>query len=323
MNFVPTAFAATGVAEENLSTIPLFFGKAIVLAVIVVVAFILATLVRTWVQKILRKKQGDRHQEIVILYGRIAFTTVLIIGVVVGLTAVGAPLEYFSGGVGLGIAFALKNILMNFFAGIILLSNNKFNIGDYVILDEKTKGTIVDINSRATSLRSMDGGEITVPNADMLSARVTCYTKNPVRRHLIEIGVGYGVNLKEASDIILKVIKANEDIEPEPEPYVLVSEVADNSVRLEARFWTVSSAQWWITKSKITEEIFNTLQKAGIDIPYPVRTLRVDRDSSDLLAAQPNLLKNLEKIEAKKEAQAAVKKAVFTPTPNEIVTPNS
>lgn len=330
MSLIATAFAATQAVGEESTGISAFLGKAVFAGIIFVASFVIATILRSWVQKMIRKKQGDRHQELVILYGRIAFTSVLVIGAIVGLTLVGAPLEYFSGGIGLGFAFALKDILINFFSGIILLSNDKFNLGDFIIVDpdsqgkSSTMGTIVDIKSRATSLRAIDGGEITVPNANMINAKVTCYTKNPIRRHEISIGVGYGANLKEASELILEIIKANKDVEPEPEPIVLAAEVGESAVTLSARFWIDSKAKWWIVKSELTQNIFNTLQEVGIDIPYPVRTLRVDKDSSDLLANQSHLLENLEKIKANKPSVTSnpnnVKKEVFRPAPNEAVT---
>jgi len=317
MNFIPTVLAATQKSsEESDAMVPEIFGKIIAAVVIVVVTFVLATLLRNWIHRIIRKKQGDRHKEVMILYGRIVFTTTLVVGIIIALTIVGAPLEYFSGGVGLGIAFSLKEVLVNFFSGIVLLSNDKFNLGDFVILDDGTGGTIVDIQSRATSLRAIDGGEVTIPNSLILSAKVKCYTKNPIRRHAIEIGVGYGANLKVAAELIKKTLKANENVEPEPEPMVLVNEIADSAVILQARFWTESKTQWWVIKSDLTREIFNALNKAGVDIPYPVQTLRVDKDSSDLLAENPHFLENLKEIELQKQVLPS-SETVFQKSPVE------
>lgn len=317
MNFIPAALAATSAAEEEGgSLIPTIFGKVILAIGIIALTVLVGIILKKWVRRIIRKKQGDRHQEVAILYGRIIFVVTLLVGFFVALTTIGAPLEWFSGGIGLGLAFSLRDILTNFFSGLILLTNNKFNIGDYVTLDENTSGTIVDIQSRATSLRAMDGGEITIPNMKMLASNVKCYTKNPIRRHVVLIGVGYGSDLKAASELIQNTLKANKNVEPEPEPIVLVSEVVDSAVMLQARFWTESSAQWWIIKSEITREIFDALSAAGIDIPHPIRTLRVDENSSGLLAEQPHLLEKLQKIETAK-SDSLDPKTVFHSMPNE------
>ncbi|MBU1089352.1 mechanosensitive ion channel family protein [Patescibacteria group bacterium] len=314
MNLIPVAFAASQEAEK-VPLIPDALMKIILGVAAFAATYFLATFFRNWVQRIIRNRQGDQHEEVCILYGRIIFTTTFVVGTMIALTVMGAPLEWFTGGIGLGLAFSLRSFLANFFAGIVLLSNSKFNLGDFVILSPDISGTIVDIQSRATSLRGVDGGEVTIPNLKVLESAVKCFTKNPIRRHAIEIGVGYGSNIREACELLQKVISANKNAQPEPSPVVLVKEVADSAVILEARFWTESATKWWKIKSDITRDIFNALNEAKIDIPYPVQTLRVDEFSSDILAKNPLLLKNLENIEKSKHEE------VFKQTPNEAPAP--
>ena len=316
MNLIPIALAASKEAE-NTPLIPDTLAKIILGVAAFIVTYFLANFLRNWVHRIIRKKQGDQHEEVCILYGRIIFTTTFVVGTMIALTVMGAPLEWFTGGIGLGLAFSLRSFLANFFAGIVLLSNSKFNLGDFVILDSDANGkssilgTIVDIQSRATSLRGYDGGEITVPNLKMLESAVKCFTKNPIRRHVIEIGVGYGGNIREACELIQKIISADKNVQPEPPVTVLVKEVADSAVILQARFWTESATKWWVIKSDLTRGIFDALKEAGIDIPYSIQTLRVDEFSSDILAKNPPLLKNMENIEKSKHAE------IFKQTPNE------
>lgn len=287
---IPLALAAQ---DEKISVaiFPEIFGK-ILLAIVIFGAFLVgAFLLRAWVQRIIHKKQGDEHEEVTILYGRIVFSVTLVIGIFLALTLAGAPLAWFSGGVGLGLAFALKPILSNFFAGIILLTNEKFNIGDVVKLESGEIGKIIDIQSRATTIRSLDHTEVTIPNEMMLSTKVRCYTKNPVRRHDIEIGVGYGTNLKKAELIILQTLQSYAEIETDPAPLVLVQEIASSAVTFSVRFWLISRGlKWWIIRSEVRRLIFENLRAAGVDIPYPVQTLRVDQTSSDLLAQKLNFV---------------------------------
>ena len=303
MNLIPVALAATEASAEEGSAFPDLLGKIFFSVIAFVLAFVLASLLRRWVQKLIRRKQGDKHEEMVILYGRITFTVVLAIGLIISLSVIGAPLEWFSGGMGLGIAFAMRSFIANFFAGLVLLTNNKFNLNDFVILDQDVdgkssiSGTIVDIQSRATSLRAIDGGEITVPNLKMLESAVKCYTKNPVRRHEIIIGVSHGTDIKHATEVAKAAVAANSAVQPEPAPAVLIKEIADSSVVLGIRFWTESKCKWWVIKSEITHVVFNALKDAGINIPYPVQTLRVDKEHSGLLAKNPDFLGKLEKIE--------------------------
>jgi small conductance mechanosensitive channel len=309
--FITKVYAATteATAAAGLDYASLAWKLFIALNVLVITV-LAASFVSKWVRRKITEKQGDKHQELAMLYGRIAFIVVIAVGVTIGLSAAGIPLQWFSGAIGLGLGLAMQGPVGNFVAGIVLLSNDKFNLGDFVILDD-AKGTIVDIQSRVTTLRAIDGAQISIPNTDLLTKKVTCYTRNPVRRVDIQIGVGYGTNLKEACELIRQVINKNPAVEPEPEAVVLVASVADSAVILEARVWVESHAKWWLTQSELTREIFDALQAAKIDIPYPVQTLRVDAASSDLLANQPNLLGNLQKIEQQKAA------AIFEKVPVE------
>jgi small conductance mechanosensitive channel len=321
MNLIPVALAAnTEEANTIVGSIPGFLMNVILGVIGIVITFFVATFLRMWAQRVINKKKIAQHEEMRILYGRVVFTSTFTIGVIISLTVVGAPLELFTGGIGLGVAFAFRGILANFFAGMMLLSNNKFNIGDYVMLNPNKdgssdiSGTIVDIQSRATSLRAVDGGEITVPNMKMIDSAVKCFTKNPIRRHAIEIGVGYKADIPQACELLKKTITANENVQPEPPVNVLTKEISDHAIILEARFWTESKTKWWIIKSEITKNIFDALGKAGIDVPYPIQTLRIDEHSSDLLAKNPHLLENLENIE---QSKPTAKKPIFKKTPFE------
>jgi len=302
-NLIPVALAASSDAEGS-AFFPDIFAQIVLGMIALTVAYFLAVVFRTWTKRMIRKKQGDKHEEAQILYGRVAFSLTFGVGAMIALTVMGVPLEWFSGGVGLGFAYALRSFIANFFAGVVLLSNNKYNLGDFVILDDTTMGKIVDIQSRATSLQAIDGGEITIPNLRMLESNVKCYTKNPIRRHSIEMNIGYGSNIKEVADLIEKTVGKNENVQPVPPTNVITKDITDNAVVLEARFWTESRIKWWIIKSDVKREIFTALKAAGVNIPHPICTLRVDKNNSDLLAKDPHFLEKLEKIEEKKKPES-------------------
>ncbi|MFH0776196.1 MAG: mechanosensitive ion channel domain-containing protein [Patescibacteria group bacterium] len=321
MNLIPVALAATK-AEDPV--VPTFLSNIAVGLVVLVVTYFLATFLRSWVQRIIRAKQGEGHEEARVLYGRMVFTITLFVGITISLIIMGVPLEWFSGGVGLGVAFALRSFIANFFAGVVLLSNNKFNLGDWVIVNpgdngkSSITGRIVDIQSRATSIRAIDGGEITIPNLKMIESAVKCYTHNPIRRHTIEMSMGYGADINQASELMRKVVMAHPSVQPEPKVIVLITEVADSDIVLQARFWTETRSKWWIVKSELTRDVFNAFCEAGIDIPYPIQTLRVDDASSDLLAKDARFLAKLDQIEKEKaEANAEVNAAANVATKTE------
>ncbi len=269
---IETAFAATAEKTTTALGYSEIAWKIFVALNVVVVTVIVGSLLSRWIRRKLEAKQGDRHRELVILYSRITFTTVFLVGTMIALSMAGIPLQWFSGAIGLGLGLALQGPVGNFVAGITLLSNDKFNLGDFIEVNN-TKGTIVDIQSRVTTLRGVDGTEINIPNLDLLTNKVICYTKNPVRRIDFRIGVGYGTNIKKAQELILKAIKTNPAVEPEPNSAVLVAEIGESAIVLEIRAWVESHSKWWEVKSELTHVAFDALQSAGIEIPYPVRTL--------------------------------------------------
>ncbi|MFH0834022.1 MAG: mechanosensitive ion channel family protein [Patescibacteria group bacterium] len=323
MSLIPVALAASTASEP---VVPTFISNIAVGIIALIATFILASFFRSWVQRVIRARQGEGHEEVRVLYGRMTFTITLIIGITLSLIVMGMPLEWFSGGVGLGVAFALQTFISNFFAGVVLLSNKKFNLGDFVVVDDSISGRIVDIQSRATSLRAVDGGEITIPNLKMLQANVKCYTRNPIRRHTVEMTIGYGVDINEASELMRKVVMAHRSVQPEPKVTVLLTEVGDSDITLQARFWTESRTKWWVAKSELTRDIFNAFVDAGFDIPYPIQTLRIDDDSSELLAQDARFFAKLGQREAapvktasKPVAQAAPKIAPKAESKNKTV----
>ena len=317
---IPTVYAATatttaGISNSDLQQTPMNFlsllGTGLLLLAFLFISLALGFFASYSVRKAIEKRVGDTHKELVILYGRVAFFLVATCGALISFILVGIDLTLFSGALGLGIGLAIKVPLENFIAGIILLTHDRFNIGDIVDIGD-TKGTIIDISGRATTLRGFNGEEITLPNSEMLSKTVTCFTRNPVRRHQVKIGIGYKSDIEHAKKLIADVLKKHTAIEVTPAPMILVSEVAASSINISIAFWTVSrGCKWWLVKSDVTRDIFNALTAAHIDIPYPVQTLRVDTDSSDILSSadifkgSQHLMDNLKKIEAQK----------LTPTP--------
>ncbi len=98
------------------------------------------------------------------------------------------------GALSLGIGFALKDIIGNFISGVIMLAQNRINIGDFIKVKD-ILGTIVSIDTRATILQAIDGTEVVIPNQIMLGETLISYTTNPFRRIDLGVGVDYKTNL--------------------------------------------------------------------------------------------------------------------------------
>lgn len=321
---IPAAFAAEETAAASSSLIDLL-GQGLLGLVVFALGLVLAMAARSRVKAFVEARAGEQHRTLVLLYSRITFIGIALTGALVGLMTAGVPLQLFAGGLGLGVGLAIRDPLENFIASMMLLVQDKFGVGDRVQIGEE-RGTITDIGIRTTTLRGFDGVQITIPNIDIISSRVTCLTRNPLRRISIEMWAGYDEDIDRCKEIILATLKKDPRVEVEPTPTVRMIGFGDANITFEARAW-VTTETWLDAKSDLMRDIWNALAEANINISYTVQTLRIDKENSGILADQnpetprhpllqrlareqpvlapePELLKNLEAIEQAKSEPA-------------------
>lgn len=185
------------------------------------------------------------------------------------------------------IGFAFRDIFQNFLAGIIILLTDTFQIGDQIIIpNEDLEGTVTAIDTRATTIETYDQREIIIPNAILFTNPVMVNTSTDRIRTDIEVGVAYDVDIDTASALLIEAVSRVEGVMADPGPDVLVTEFADSSVVLRARWWTDSRRSVVVrTRSKVAREIKYTLDANGIEIPFPIRTLYV-RDEVGVRVAE-------------------------------------
>ncbi len=263
----------TGLVEFFLIKIPSFIAAIIVFALF----YLLSKAIKGIVESKLSESL-EENKEIQILAGRTAATTTVIIGATVALNIAGIDLTVIIAAAGFGVGFALKDIIINFFAGIMILAQKQFTIGDFINV-EGTIGKIVEIQTRATILQALDGTKVVVPNSELFLKQVTSYTSNPFRRIEVVVGVEYDTNLKRAIEICYKAIKGTTGILIEPKPAVLVDEFGDSSINLIVRAWVESRGGWLQIKSDLAVNIKAEFDKVGISIPFPIRTIVYDKDA--------------------------------------------
>jgi len=111
-----------------------------------------------------------------------------------------------------------------------------------------------------------------VPNGQITTSPITNYSAFETRRCDLLIGVDYGDDLKVARDTIWKVITGHEKVLTDPEPAILVMDLADSSVNFAVRPW-VNAADYWVVRSELLEQIKTELEAAGCSIPFPQRTV--------------------------------------------------
>jgi len=175
------------------------------------------------------------------------------------------------GAAGLAIGLALQGTLSNVAAGVMLILFRPLKIGDFVEVNGKM-GTVKDVTLNFTELASMGNVQIIIPNSKVWGNTMENYSVYKTRRAEWYFGVGYGVNLKSAEDVIRKVVTADERTHADPAPFIQVNNLGESSVDFLVRAW-VDSSDYFTYQADIKRKIKEALDLDGIDIPFPTRTM--------------------------------------------------
>ncbi len=192
------------------------------------------------------------------------------------LTTVLATVLAGAGVAGIVIGFAAKDVFSNLLAGIFIIVDRPFKIGEYVSVEgENIGGTVKEIRLRSTKLISADNTLITVPNSLLANNPVINYSRFNFRHLFIKIGIAYESDLKKAFKILKQVCKNDEAVIKGKEISVVINEFASSSVNITAKIWVDKKKGGGVfeTKSRILENIKRAFDKNNIEIPYPKQVL--------------------------------------------------
>ncbi len=174
---------------------------------------------------------------------------------------------------GLAVGLALQGSLANFAGGVLIMVFKPFKIGD-LIEGQDVIGVVKEIEIFTTKLTTPDNKEAIIPNGTLSNGNIINYTTEGKLRVDLNIGIGYGDDIKKAKDVILQTLVNNPKVLKDPAPTVAVSELGDNAVNLVVRpFATV--ADYWDVYFEALENAKNALDEANISIPYPQRDVHV------------------------------------------------
>jgi len=204
--------------------------------------------------------------------------TILALGILLALAAAGFDVQQFAlvaGALGVGIGFGLQNVVNNFVSGLILIFERPVQKGDKVQVGTLV-GEVKHIGIRASTVRTFDGADVIVPNADFISSQVINFTlSDRLRRITVEVGVAYGTDPVSVPELLVNVAGEHEKVLENPVPYVLFLGFGESSLDFKLRFWTADYDNWIHTASEVTVAVNAALAAAGIVIPFPQRDLHV------------------------------------------------
>ncbi len=203
----------------------------------------------------------------------ILLKTVLLISVA---SMVGVQMTSFIailGAAGIAIGLALQGSLSNFAGGVLIILFKPFKVGD-VIEAQGYIGAVNDIQIFNTVLKTPDNKTIVIPNGALSNNSLTNYSTQLTRRVDLTIGIGYDDDLKKARNVIRELIDSDSRILQDPEPFVKVGELGDNSVNFTVRVWC-ESADYWNIYFDLTEQIKLSFDEKGISFPFPQRDVHL------------------------------------------------
>jgi small-conductance mechanosensitive channel len=193
---------------------------------------------------------------------------------VAGFGSIIAAFATLGGALALALGFAAQDLLANFVAGVFILKDKPFEVGDWIEWNDMS-GRVEDIDLRVSRVKTFDNEQITVPNAELANNAV----KNPVAydrlRQKFVFGIGYDDDIDHAKSVIVDEARSNPDIMDDPAPDVRVTELADSYVGLQSRFWISdpSRADFARVRSNFVQAVKERLDAETIDMPYPYRQL--------------------------------------------------
>jgi small-conductance mechanosensitive channel len=171
----------------------------------------------------------------------------------------------------------LQDITRNFIAGLILLVRQPFDIGDGVEVAGHA-GTVLEITTRDTVLKAWDGEMVILPNLEVFTQPIINYSDLPNRRRTIQIGLGYGEDVERVTELLLEAIRGVDGVLVDPAPELLADNLGDSTLNLSARFWVNQETHGLFdVHSAVVRTIKEAAEQEGIDLPYPIQTVRLER----------------------------------------------
>lgn len=247
--------------------------------IILLVGFIFAKLFKRLVTR--RSKKQLPHN-INISFSKTIYYIIIAITVfsAIGYSGINlSGLVVAGGAIGIIIGFATQSLFSNLISGLFLYIDKPFKIGDPVLITGKLPeiaGNVTKITSLSCRFKLFNGTEVRLPNSEVFTSEIHNFYNTVVRRIEVEVGVSYKHDATQVIKIINEIISKNEFILVVPSPKIYVNEFGDSSVNINIWFW-VPTKLWFDIKMEILEEIKKTFDLNNIEIPFPQRSIHINK----------------------------------------------
>ena len=182
-----------------------------------------------------------------------------------------APLLGAAGIMGVALGFASQTSVSNVISGFFLIGESPFVVGDVIQVGETT-GQVLSIDTLSVKLRTFDNKFVRIPNETLIKSQVTTLTRFPIRRLDVLVGVAYHEDVTRVREVLLDVANKNPIALMDPAPQVIFEGFEDSAIKLKFAVWALKE-DFLGLKNSVQEDVKRRFEEAGIEIPFPHRTL--------------------------------------------------
>lgn len=228
-----------------------------------------------------RLQKTDLRPDVVHIFKRIAFFTILVLVFITALGLLGIPLTAFAfatGALAIGIGFGAQNIINNFISGWILMAERPIRIDDFIEIDS-WQGTVESVGNRSTRIRRTDGVHLLVPNSQLLERTVVNWTLvDQLIRTTVRVGVEYGSPVRLVSELIMEAVTRQTQVRTSPSPSVVFEDFGDNSLVFDTHFWCDVTGEKLLreVRSDIRFRLCELFDANNIIVAFPQRDVHLD-----------------------------------------------
>ena len=258
-------------------SIQLWFNEESVSLLFSVVGILLILIVGKILIVILRKLMGrvfSKSRKINELMAKFLLKIVSVIGwtfvLLIVLTQMGvnpAPILAGLGVTGFILGFAFQETIGNLLAGVMIVLNAPFRIGDYVEVGSMN-GTVRDMDMMSVTLATPDNKRVIMANKLIWGQAIVNYSYTDTRRVEMGVSIAYGSDVGKAKEILWKIVNSYPEVLRQPAPVIEVNKLNDSSVDLVVRPWT-KPADYWTVYFRFQQEVLEKFRAAQVEIPFP------------------------------------------------------
>ena len=282
-----TLLILAGVGFTRLIHIPLLGKIFYVLIILLFASFInhiVSQLLPQMQSKVAVRTENKVDDIVFDLLKRFSSVLIFVTAILLALDIFGVNIMPFIAGAGvagIAIGFAAKDTLSNLIAGVLLILDRPFEVGDRIEVwsaprNSATWGDVIDVGLRATKIRTTDNIVIVIPNNEIMMRDIINYTSGSEEiRVRIPIGIAYDADVDQAKEIINRVSLELDWVMKDPPPKIVVKSFGESAVDLEARIWISQPRKRMDTISFVTDRVKTAFQNEGIEIPFPKRDIYI------------------------------------------------